>query len=86
MFFLVSSALYSSTTHGEHGPTGHFIVDNIWTCEEFINDEHVSRIRKHSLDFNIAEVIQVGDYTACILKTTFLKRLQRCIKKFLRFK
>lgn len=77
MYFLATSTLYPVAA--AHGPAGHHVVDYIWTRREF--KKASARAARHSLDFNIVQVVEVGVYTTCVFKTVFLRLFQRRLKK-----
>ena len=59
------------------------LVDNIWNPEEFYNNEYVKRMNKHSLQFNIIDMVENGEYDICIFKTFWISIFQRKVKNIL---
>ena len=59
------------------------LVDNIWNPEEFYNNEYVKRMNKHSLQFNIIDMVEKGEYDICIFKTFWISIFQRKVKNIL---
>ena len=53
------------------------LVDNVWSSSEFYNNEHKSRMRRHSLRMDIIEMVTIGEYDVCIMKTFWLAVFQR---------
>jgi|688.fasta_scaffold707155_2 hypothetical protein len=80
MYFLATSSLYPVAA--AHGPSGHHVVDYIWTRREF--KKAIARAARHTLDFNIVQVVELGDYTTCVFKTVFLRLFQRRVKQRLK--
>lgn len=60
------------------------LVDNIWNAEEFYNNEHVSRMRRHALRLDVIEMVEKGEYDICIFKTFWLSIFQRKVRLVLR--
>ena len=82
MYFLATSSLYPVAASS--GPAGHHVVDYIWTRREF--KKAARRAQKHSLDFNIVQMVDVGPYTTCVFKTVYLRLFQRRVKRHLKIK
>jgi len=81
MYVLATHVLYTPTTHGPGGPSGHFIVDTVWSREEFMGLEHIRRVRKHGLRFDIVKLTRTGPYYTCVPWTTHLRILQRKFRR-----
>jgi hypothetical protein len=70
--YLLATSFYNGYYH---------LVDNIWEPTEFYNDEYTDRARRHSLQFNIIDMVEKGEYDICIFKTCWLSIFQRILKK-----
>ena len=81
MFVLATLSAYDPLTHGPDGPSGCFIVDCVWSSDEFMRDSHKRRAARHRLRFEIVKLTHTGLYSTCVLQTYKLRLLQRAIKR-----
>ena len=59
------------------------VVDNIWNPEEFYTNQHVKRMRRHSLRLDIIDMVEKENYDICIFKTVWLSIFQRKVRRLL---
>jgi|688.fasta_scaffold265204_3 hypothetical protein len=59
------------------------LVDNIWNADEFYNNEHVTRMIKHSMRLDVIDMVEKEEYDICIFKTFWISIFQRKVKKLL---
>ncbi len=78
---LVTYCEYNPTIHGPNGPVGHFIVDNVWTAREFMQNKPCRRAARHHLEVDLVRLTQVGEYSTCVLCTVYLRILQRAFRR-----
>ena len=80
--FIATCCVYDSSVHGVNGPDGHFIVDNVWTPDEFARNEPIRRATRHHLNVEIVRLTETGDYSTCVLCTVYLRILQRVFRRW----
>ena len=59
------------------------LVDNIWNADEFYNNEHVTRMIKHSMRLDVIDMVEKEEYDICIFKTFWISIFQRKVRKLL---
>jgi len=78
---IATCCAYNATVHGPGGPAGHFIVDNVWSSEEFMHNDASRRAARHNLTVDLVRLTEVGNYATCILCTVYLRILQRAVRR-----